>query len=85
MLTLAYFSDDAGTGALPLETLQSAFQRFILFYSNFRHLFFPPFATLALAIAVYTADGDRACIITLTVVSVNSFFGRAAKKERKEK
>ena len=48
MLTLAHLSQNPGAGTLTLETLQRAFQRFVLFDSNLRHLY-PPLRTSRLA------------------------------------
>ena len=42
VLTLAHLGDDTGLGAATLKALQSAVQGLALFYTNFRHLYFPP-------------------------------------------
>ena len=58
MLTLADFRQNAGPGTLPFEALQRAFQRFILFHTDFRHSF-PPLRSSRLTNTVFTADGDH--------------------------
>ncbi len=73
MFALADLSKNARAGALPLKALQGAFQRFILFYSNFRHCY-PSLRHFALAIAVYTTDGDRTDIIVRIPLPVNCFL-----------
>ncbi len=42
MFTLTHLGHDAGTGALTLETLESAFKRFVFLHAYFRHLFSLP-------------------------------------------
>ena len=49
VLTLANLSQDTRTGALTLEPLKSAFQRFIFLHTDFRHLY-PPLRTSRLSV-----------------------------------
>ncbi len=49
MLALAHFSQNTRTGALTLEALKSAFQRFVFLHTDFRHLY-PPLRTSRLSV-----------------------------------
>ena len=44
MLSFAKLGQNTGLNALSLETTKRVIKSFIFFYSNFCHLYFPPFA-----------------------------------------
>ena len=71
---LANLCQHARTGTLTLETLQSAFQRFVFLDSNLRHLLSLPSPLSPGYRCFPQRTGDRGCIIPLFPLLVNTFF-----------